>query len=68
VSEDPSLEAPRPKGPRDDPFAEGPEAARARRLRSLVIAVALLAFVALVFVTSILKLAQNAALSNAAHH
>jgi hypothetical protein len=60
MSEDPSLDIPPPSGTGDDPFREGPEAARARRMRSIVIALALLAFVVLVFVTSIIKLAQNA--------
>ena len=60
MSDDPSLDTPPPTGPRNDPFREGPEAARARRMRSLMIALALLAFVVLVFVTSIIKLAQNA--------
>jgi hypothetical protein len=40
-----------------DPFGEGTAAARARRLRSLGIALALVAFVAVVFVVSMIKLA-----------
>ena len=40
-----------------DPFREGPAASRARRMRSLGIALALAAFVAIVFVVSIIKLA-----------
>jgi hypothetical protein len=40
-----------------DPFGEGPAAARARRLRSLWIALALIGFVAVVFVVSMIKLA-----------
>jgi len=59
VSDDPSLDTPPPTGPRDDPFREGAEAARARRMRSIVIALALLAFAALVFVVSIIRLSQN---------
>lgn len=43
--------------PPKDPFGEGPAAARARRLRSLGIALALLAFIAVVFVVSIIKMA-----------
>ena len=43
-----------------DPFGEGLAAARARRLRSIGIAVALLAFVALIFVVSIARLTANA--------
>jgi hypothetical protein len=42
-----------------DPFHEGRDAARARRTRSLVIAGALLVFVALIFVVTIAKLAAN---------
>lgn len=49
-----------PASARRDPFREGPAAAKARRLRSLMIALALVAFVVLVFVTTILRLAQNA--------
>ena len=49
----PTNVTPNPK----DPFGEGPAASRARRLRSLGIAIALLAFVAVVFVVSIIKLA-----------
>ena len=48
----PTVLSPNPK----DPFGEGVAAARARRLRSLGIALALLAFVAVVFVVSIIKL------------
>ena len=40
-----------------DPFGEGPAAARARRLRSLGIALALVAFIAIVFVVSMIKIA-----------
>ncbi len=42
-----------------DPFAEGAEAARARKLRSLAIAGALLVFVGLVFAVSILRLSGH---------
>ena len=55
--DDPSLNLPPPDGPRSDPFHEGLPAARARRMRSLMIALALVAFVAIVFVVSIIKLA-----------
>jgi hypothetical protein len=58
--DDPSVNPPPPKGSPSDPFGEGPVAAKARRQRSLFIALALLAFVALVFVNSILKLAAHA--------
>ena len=54
---DPSLQPQPEAGPRDDPFHEGSAAARARRTRSLMIALALVAFVAVVFVVSIIKLA-----------
>jgi len=43
----------------DDPFAEGREAAQARRNRSLAIAGALLLFVGLVFAVSILRLSGH---------
>jgi hypothetical protein len=58
--DDPSLDVPPPQGGPGDPFGEGPVAAKARRQRSLFIALALVAFVALVFVNSILKLAAHA--------
>jgi hypothetical protein len=58
--DDPSLDTPPPKGGPDDPFGEGPVAAKARRQRSLFIALALGAFVVLVFVNSLLKLAAHA--------
>ena len=38
-----------------DPFAEGGDAAKARKLRSLAIAGALLLFVGLIFAVSILR-------------
>jgi len=41
---------------REDPFAEGLEAARARRLRNVALAAALLVFVGLVFAVTILKM------------
>lgn len=41
---------------RDDPYREGPDAAHARRVRSLGIAVALVAFAALVFVVTLMRL------------
>ncbi len=58
--DDPSLDIPPPRGVPGDPFGEGPVAAKARRQRSLFIALALVAFVALVFVNSMLKLAAHA--------
>ena len=42
-----------------DPFGEGPDAARARRMRSLGIALALIAFIAVVFVVTLIKLASG---------
>ena len=39
-----------------DPRGEGPEAARARRVRSFGIALVLVAFAALVFVITLMKL------------
>jgi hypothetical protein len=44
---------------RQDPFGEGPEAAKARRNRSLAIAAALVAFIVIVFVVTLLKLSGN---------
>jgi hypothetical protein len=43
----------------DDPFGEGPEAAKARRNRSVAIALGLAAFIAIVFVVTLLKLSGN---------
>ncbi len=43
-----------------DPFHEGAEAARARRLRSLALAVGLIAFVVLIFAVTIIRLTANA--------
>jgi hypothetical protein len=42
-----------------DPFDEGLAAARARRMRSFLIAGALLVFVALIFVVTVAKLQQG---------
>ncbi len=56
----PPRDVPSPKAAPGDPFGEGPVAAKARRQRSLFIALALAAFVALVFVNSMLKLAAHA--------
>jgi hypothetical protein len=44
-----------------NPFGEDEATARARRSRSLAIALGLLAFVALVFVVTLLKLSGNVA-------
>lgn len=55
----PSPYAKPPTGSRADPFREGAAAAKARRVRSLVIALALVAFVILVFVTTIIRLASH---------
>ena len=46
---------------RDDPFNEGPEAAAARRRRNVVLALGLLAFVALVFVITVVHLGGSVA-------
>jgi hypothetical protein len=42
-----------------DPYHEGPEAARARRMRSLAIALALAAFVVIVFAVTLIKMAHH---------
>ena len=44
-----------------DPFNEGAEAASARRARNMVIAIGLFAFVAIVFVITLVKLSGNVA-------
>jgi len=46
---------------RADPFREGPEAAAARKRRSLAIALMCVAFVALIFITTALQLQRNRA-------
>lgn len=46
-----------------DPFHEGLAAAKARRTRSLAIALGLIFFVLLIFAVSILRLSQNAHLA-----
>lgn len=56
---DPSLDTPAPTGPVRDPFNEGQAAAKARRMRSLAIALALIAFVVLVFTSTVIRLASN---------
>lgn len=43
-----------------DPFNEGLQAARARKRRSMAIAVGLVVFVLLIFAVSVLRLSQNA--------
>jgi hypothetical protein len=48
----PAQARPSPK----DPFGEGPSAARARRMRSLGIALALIGFIVIVFIVSIIKM------------
>jgi hypothetical protein len=57
--DDSSLNPPKPTGPSNDPFNEGPVAARARRMRSLGIALALIGFVVVVFIVSIIKMAHG---------
>ena len=44
---------------RSDPFNEGPVAAKARRRRNYAIALALIGFFLLVFVTTAVRLRQN---------
>jgi hypothetical protein len=46
---------------RQDPFGEGPEAAKARRSRNVAIALGLVAFIALVFAITLVKLSGNVA-------
>jgi len=46
---------------RRDPFNEGAQAASARRRRSLAISLLLVAFVALVFSVTVVRLTQNRA-------
>ena len=46
---------------RQDPFNEGEAAARARRRRNLAIALGLVAFILIVFTTTMIRLAQNTA-------
>jgi hypothetical protein len=50
-----------PAGPTSpkDPFGEGPKGANARRMRSIAMAVAMLAFVALIFAVSVLRMSGN---------
>jgi hypothetical protein len=42
-----------------DPYGEGPEAARARRARNIAIAVALAAFVVIVFAVTLIKMGHH---------
>lgn len=49
-----------------DPWNEGDQAAKARRGRSLAIALGLLAFVAIVFIITIVKIGGNVALPHPA--
>ena len=44
-----------------DPFNEGAETAKARRMRSLMIALGLVAFIAIIFVVTLVRLGGNAA-------
>jgi hypothetical protein len=46
---------------RRDPFNEGEAAARARKFRSIAMAVGLLVFVALVFVVTLVRIGANVA-------
>jgi hypothetical protein len=47
-----------------DPFREGEQAAKARRGRSLAIAGALVLFVVLVFVVTLIRLSGNASIQH----
>lgn len=49
-----------------DPWNEGEQAAKARRGRSLAIALGLLAFVALVFIITLVKIGGNVSLPHPA--
>jgi hypothetical protein len=63
----PAVDVPPPTGPRNDPFREGLAAARARRARSLGIALALIAFVVVVFIVSMIKIAAASHTPGGAH-
>ena len=54
------VELARRRDERTDPFHEGPAAARARKLRSIALALGLIAFVALIFAVTIIRLTANA--------
>lgn len=53
------VEAARARDTRDDPFHEGPQAARARKLRSMALAGGLVLFVLLIFAVTIIRLTAN---------
>ena len=53
------VELSRRRGVKADPFREGAEAARARKLRSIALAAGLIAFVVLIFAVTIIKLTAN---------
>ena len=55
------VEAARRRSGARDPFQEGPEAARARKMRSVGIAAALILFVLLIFAVTLLRLTANVA-------
>ena len=44
-----------------DPFNEGAEAAKARRMRNIMIAAALVGFIVLIFAITVVRLSGNAA-------
>ena len=44
-----------------DPFNEGVEAAKARRMRNIMIAAGLVAFIVLIFAITVVRLSGNAA-------
>ncbi len=54
------VELSRRRDRRADPFAEGAEAARARKLRSVALAVGLVAFVVLIFAVTVIRLGAAA--------
>lgn len=57
--DDPSLNSSKSAGSPRDPFGEGPVVARARRMRSLGIALALIGFVVVVFIVSLIKMTHG---------
>lgn len=50
------VELSRRRGVKSDPFQEGAEAARSRKLRSVALAVGLVAFVVLIFAVTVIRL------------
>ena len=50
------VELSRRRDAKADPFKEGPEAARSRKLRSIALAAGLVAFVVLIFAVTVIRL------------